>query len=118
MALILDALSEILRKPAIGDIVSELTLFSAPLWVAVFVGVGVVVGWAWKPRWAAGLFGEGKRISDDDHQVVSHESNTYCSSGLQLAIEILYSLRAWLPTYATYMIPGQFNEKEQIVELM
>lgn len=115
MALILDALSEILRKPAIGDIVSELTLFAAPLWVAVFVGV--VVGWAWKPRWAAGMFGEGKGSSDDDHQA-SHKSSTYCS-GLQLAMEILYSLRARLPTYATYLIPEQFSEKEEkIVELI
>ncbi|KAK8944764.1 hypothetical protein KSP39_PZI008497 [Platanthera zijinensis] len=69
MALILDALSEILRKPAIGDIVSELTLFAAPLWVAVFVGV--VVGWAWKPRWAAGLDNKELAVNSDDLQYLS-----------------------------------------------
>ncbi|XVF12834.1 hypothetical protein REPUB_Repub08aG0154300 [Reevesia pubescens] len=41
---------EILRKPTIGDVLSELMMFIAPLWVAVIVGV--LVGWAWKPKWA------------------------------------------------------------------
>ncbi|OMP02775.1 hypothetical protein COLO4_10831 [Corchorus olitorius] len=41
---------EILRKPTIGDVLSELMMFIAPIWVAVIVGV--LVGWAWKPKWA------------------------------------------------------------------
>ncbi|XVF10282.1 hypothetical protein REPUB_Repub07fG0169300 [Reevesia pubescens] len=41
---------EILKKPSIGDVLSELMMFIAPLWVAVIVGV--LVGWAWKPKWA------------------------------------------------------------------
>ncbi|KAK8560935.1 hypothetical protein V6N13_026370 [Hibiscus sabdariffa] len=41
---------EILRKPTIGDVLSELLVFVAPLWVAVILGV--LVGWAWKPKWA------------------------------------------------------------------
>ncbi|KAE8698156.1 putative beta-1,3-galactosyltransferase 6 [Hibiscus syriacus] len=41
---------EILSKPSIGDVLSELLIFIAPLWVAVIVGV--LVGWAWKPKWA------------------------------------------------------------------
>ncbi|XWS50188.1 hypothetical protein CRYUN_Cryun12cG0067600 [Craigia yunnanensis] len=41
---------EILRKPTIGDVLIELVMFIAPLWVAVIVGV--LVGWAWKPKWA------------------------------------------------------------------
>ena len=60
MALILDALIEILRKPTIGDVVTELALFAAPLWIAVLVGL--FVGWAWRPRWAAGLVGVGEAI--------------------------------------------------------
>lgn len=55
MALILDALIEILRKPTVGDVVAELALFAAPFWIAVLVGL--FVGWAWRPRWAAGLVG-------------------------------------------------------------
>ncbi|XP_022762174.1 uncharacterized protein LOC111308116 [Durio zibethinus] len=41
---------EILRKPTIGDVLCELIMFIAPLWVAVIVGV--LVGWVWKPKWA------------------------------------------------------------------
>ncbi|GMJ10926.1 membrane related protein CP5 [Hibiscus trionum] len=41
---------EILKKPTIGDVLSELVIFIAPIWVAVIVGV--LVGWAWKPKWA------------------------------------------------------------------
>ncbi|XVF51181.1 hypothetical protein PTKIN_Ptkin04bG0163800 [Pterospermum kingtungense] len=41
---------EILRKPTIGDALSEVMMFIAPLWVAVILGV--LVGWAWKPKWA------------------------------------------------------------------
>ncbi|GMJ14999.1 membrane related protein CP5 [Hibiscus trionum] len=41
---------EILRKPTIGDVLSELMFFIAPLCGAVIVGV--LVGWAWKPKWA------------------------------------------------------------------
>lgn len=48
MALV-SAFLEILQKPTIGDVVSELMVFMAPIWVAVVVGV--FVGWAWKPKW-------------------------------------------------------------------
>lgn len=109
MALILNALIEILRKPTIGDIVSELTLFAAPLWVAVFVGL--VVGWAWKPRWAGGLVGEEKESSDGEHQV-SQKVRIH-SSGLQLALPISDSLRAWLPSYPTNLIPEKISDKEE-----
>ncbi|XP_030453952.2 uncharacterized protein LOC115675439 [Syzygium oleosum] len=49
MALI-SILSEILQRPTIGGVLGELMLFVAPVWIAVVVGV--LVGWAWKPRWA------------------------------------------------------------------
>ncbi|KAL8535654.1 hypothetical protein ACS0TY_011326 [Phlomoides rotata] len=48
MALV-SAFLEILQKPTIGDVVTELMVFMAPIWVAVLVGV--LVGWAWKPKW-------------------------------------------------------------------
>ncbi|KAL4362286.1 hypothetical protein GQ457_04G038080 [Hibiscus cannabinus] len=50
---------EILRKPTAGDVLSELIIFIAPLWIAVIVGV--LVGWAWKPKWA----NIGREISID-----------------------------------------------------
>ncbi|KAL0331579.1 UNVERIFIED_CONTAM: hypothetical protein Sangu_1703400 [Sesamum angustifolium] len=41
---------EILQRPTIGDVLFELMVFMAPIWIAVVVGV--LVGWAWKPKWA------------------------------------------------------------------
>ncbi|PKU76608.1 hypothetical protein MA16_Dca001213 [Dendrobium catenatum] len=75
MELILDALIEILRKPIIGDIVLQLTLFAAPLWISIFVGL--VVGWVWKPRWATGLVGEEKGCFDDDHKMKHSKNSVY-----------------------------------------
>ncbi|KAL7160592.1 hypothetical protein ABFS83_01G106600 [Erythranthe nasuta] len=49
MALI-GALVEILEKPSVVDVMIELMVFMAPIWIAVFIGV--LVGWAWKPNWA------------------------------------------------------------------
>ncbi|XP_044476782.1 uncharacterized protein LOC123204249 [Mangifera indica] len=40
---------EIFNKPTAGDVVRELFMLIAPLWIAVIVGV--LVGWAWKPKW-------------------------------------------------------------------
>lgn len=49
MALV-SAFLEILQRPAIGEVMFELMVFMAPIWIAVLVGV--LVGWAWKPSWA------------------------------------------------------------------
>ncbi|XP_057478584.1 uncharacterized protein LOC130765974 [Actinidia eriantha] len=50
MALIA-AFLEFLERPTIGGVLVDMLLFLVPVWIA-FV-VGVIVGWAWKPRWAA-----------------------------------------------------------------
>ncbi|KAJ3679834.1 hypothetical protein LUZ60_016112 [Juncus effusus] len=55
MAVILNCLIEILKKPAIGEIFSELVIFFAPLWIAL--AVGLFVGWAWRPNWAVECLG-------------------------------------------------------------
>ncbi|KAK6935632.1 START domain [Dillenia turbinata] len=49
MALV-SMLLEILQKPSMGDVLGELAMLIAPLWIAVFVGV--LVGWSWTPKWA------------------------------------------------------------------
>lgn len=49
MALV-SAFLEILQRPTMGDVVIELIVFMVPVWIAVLVGV--LVGWAWKPKWA------------------------------------------------------------------
>ncbi|CAL9124540.1 unnamed protein product [Musa textilis] len=53
MALILEALVEISRKPTLAGVAAELAMFAAPLWIAVLAGL--LLGWAWRPGWAAGL---------------------------------------------------------------
>ncbi|KAJ8468009.1 hypothetical protein OPV22_030561 [Ensete ventricosum] len=53
MVLILETLLEILRRPTVADVAVELAAFVAPLWIAVLAGL--LLGWAWRPRWAAGL---------------------------------------------------------------
>ncbi|KAB5521828.1 hypothetical protein DKX38_026147 [Salix brachista] len=46
-------LLEILQRPTIGEVLSEILIFVIPLWVAV--AIGVIVGWAWRPKWASNL---------------------------------------------------------------
>ncbi|KAI0488171.1 hypothetical protein KFK09_027998 [Dendrobium nobile] len=108
MALILNALMEIMRMPTIGGVLLELAFLATPLWVAVFVGL--VVGWAWRPRWAAGLVGGGKGSSDDEMNVNESKDAFY---GLHLAVPRLDWLRAQLPRYVTYLIPEQGSEKKK-----
>ncbi|KAL1820049.1 hypothetical protein DCAR_0416354 [Daucus carota subsp. sativus] len=52
MALV-DAFLEILSRPAIGEVMVGIFVFMGPVWVAFLLGL--VVGWAWKPRWACSL---------------------------------------------------------------
>ena len=47
------ALFGVLERATVVDILGELAMFIAPLWIAVIFGV--IVGWAWKPKWANNL---------------------------------------------------------------
>ena len=49
MALLL-SLVGILGKASVFNVLGDLVIFIASLWIAVIVGV--LVGWAWKPKWA------------------------------------------------------------------
>ncbi|XP_074585677.1 uncharacterized protein LOC141841405 isoform X2 [Curcuma longa] len=55
MASVLAVLVEILRNPTAGDVAAFLALFALPLCTAVVAGV--LLGWAWRPRWATELVG-------------------------------------------------------------
>ncbi|KAJ6829160.1 uncharacterized protein M6B38_360140 [Iris pallida] len=46
----MDALMEILSKPTMADLLPELAALAAPICLAVLVGL--LAGWAWRPRWA------------------------------------------------------------------
>ncbi|KAK3228202.1 hypothetical protein Dsin_008064 [Dipteronia sinensis] len=82
-------LLEILSKPTMGDVLSELMMFMAPLWVAVIVGV--LVGWAWKPKWA------DLACRDLMDSFASKDSNSSSSVGFG-SIPSLNFLKFQLPT--------------------
>lgn len=73
MALV-SAFLEIFRRPSLVDVLGELVIFIVPLWIAVVVGV--LIGWAWKPKWAS-LVGKDTSVSK---QVSSSSSLTTLST--------------------------------------
>ncbi|KAI4368016.1 hypothetical protein MLD38_016629 [Melastoma candidum] len=80
MAMI-SVLGEILRRPTLGAIVEEMIRLMGPIWVAVIIGV--LVGWAWKPKWAKHL---GKEQLDCLKMCSSPETPlSSCVSSLGLA---------------------------------
>ncbi|XP_071929286.1 uncharacterized protein [Coffea arabica] len=46
-----DAFLEILTRPTMGGMVVGVIMLLGPVWVAFLLGV--MLGWAWKPRWAS-----------------------------------------------------------------
>lgn len=96
MALILDALIEILRKPTIIDVFMELMLFCGPLWAAVLVGL--VVGWVWKPKWAVGLVGNECETDKLSASQLSSSSSSSSSPSPSLSLEGLLGFNLWFPT--------------------
>lgn len=49
---------ELLENSTVVGMFTEIFMFPGPIWLAFFIGI--VVGWAWKPRWAS--FG-GEKIA-------------------------------------------------------
>ncbi|KAK2998628.1 hypothetical protein RJ639_023587 [Escallonia herrerae] len=96
MALI-SAILEILQRPTIGDVLTELMMLMTPLWIAVFVGV--LVGWAWRPKWA-NLIDSSKSKGSSDSSPISSFSGLVqplFSTGLG-SIPGLNSLKMQLPS--------------------
>lgn len=81
MGLVFGALVETLRQPTIGGVVAELVLFSVPVWLALFIGL--LVGWAWRPRWAADLVCGDKGNSRHGYPQLRSSSSSELSSGLE-----------------------------------
>lgn len=118
MALILDALIEILRKPTIIDVFTELMLFCSPLWAAVLVGL--LVGWVWKPKWAVGLVGNDCETDKLDASQLSSSSSSSSSpslsfeglSAFNLGFPTRQSIKAQLPGCITCLMSDQSPQKE------
>ncbi|CAI9093343.1 OLC1v1028823C1 [Oldenlandia corymbosa var. corymbosa] len=88
------ALLEILRRPTSGfDVMMELMMFAVPLWIAVVIGV--LVGWSWKPRWAAAHFD----AKDDQHRNNHSNSETTLFQQFSDSIPSFSSLKFQLPAF-------------------
>lgn len=47
---VVEAFQRVLERPTMVGVCTEMVMLLGPIWIA-FV-VGVLVGWAWKPKWA------------------------------------------------------------------
>ncbi|KAG8064168.1 hypothetical protein GUJ93_ZPchr0004g39963 [Zizania palustris] len=59
MSALVDLLMSVFRQPTVGGVALELASVAAPLWVAALVGL--LIGWAWRPRWATAVVGDQDR---------------------------------------------------------
>ncbi|KAK3155898.1 hypothetical protein QOZ80_2AG0100050 [Eleusine coracana subsp. coracana] len=53
MGYVLSAVARVLEQQTAWGVVWEMVLLAGPLWAAALIGL--LLGWAWRPRWAAGL---------------------------------------------------------------
>jgi hypothetical protein len=53
MGYVLSAVARVLQQPTVWGAAWEMALLAGPLWAAALIGL--LLGWAWRPRWAAGL---------------------------------------------------------------
>lgn len=58
---LVEALLEILNKPSIGEFMVGILVFMGPVWIAFLLGL--MVGWAWKPRWVSSVVSKFKFLS-------------------------------------------------------
>ncbi|KAK9122336.1 hypothetical protein Syun_019953 [Stephania yunnanensis] len=91
---LLSVLLKILRGPSIWDVFMELMLFLGPIWVAVVVGV--VVGWAWKPKWVN--LGREKLSS-----LMLKEESSFGFSSLCSSVPSLNQLKMQLPSCISWI---------------
>nr|GLL27463.1 uncharacterized protein LOC109179992 [Ipomoea trifida] len=93
---LVSALLGILQKPTIGDVIIEMMLFMAPIWIAIVVGV--LVGWSWRPSWAS-LSG----VKDCFDSTLSSSSKTFSSRiSLQNVLTGLTSMKSQLPSCVSW----------------
>ncbi|XP_059662120.1 uncharacterized protein LOC132308137 [Cornus florida] len=107
------ALFEILQRPTSGDVFLELMMFMAPLWIAVFVGV--LVGWAWKPKWAIidrNLF---DCSSTDSSTSLPSSSEKTIFPGISNSIPSLNSLKLQLPSCISWIADSGIEKEASTV---
>ncbi|CAA7391262.1 unnamed protein product [Spirodela intermedia] len=110
MGLILDGLVEILQKPTAVSTVSGLMFLFTPLTLAVFVGL--LIGWAWRPRWAASLAsGNEENSRGVGPQLPSSSPEATDISVLGLGLPSFNALKVQLPSCITTLIYDQSTYK-------
>ncbi|KAF3434170.1 hypothetical protein FNV43_RR25273 [Rhamnella rubrinervis] len=87
---LVSALLEILRRPSLADVLYELVMFIAPLWIAVIVGV--LVGWAWKPQWVSLV---GRDMSDCSASKQDSSSSSTCFASFPSLNSLKFQLPLW-----------------------
>ena len=97
--MLVSVLLEILQRPTIGDVLAELMMFMAPLWIAVVVGV--LVGWSWKPKWA--ILGREMLDSSSVSNNSSPAPPTASASSISASIPSLNSLKLQLPSCISWI---------------
>ncbi|KAF5734368.1 hypothetical protein HS088_TW16G00817 [Tripterygium wilfordii] len=91
-------LLEILGRPTIGDVLSDLMIYMAPLWIGVIVGV--LIGWTWKPTWAnLGWEMLNSSISKASRETASSSSESPIGFG---SFSMFDSLKVHLPGYISW----------------
>ncbi|XP_022867898.1 uncharacterized protein LOC111387559 isoform X2 [Olea europaea var. sylvestris] len=102
----ISAFLEIFQKPTIGDMMIELMGFMAPIWIAVFVGV--LVGWAWKPKWAS------LKVDLIDCTAKEQESSSSSGSGMVFlqfpSIPSMNSLKLQVPSCVSSIFDFGFEK--------
>ncbi|KAK9275566.1 hypothetical protein L1049_022833 [Liquidambar formosana] len=111
---LVSALWEILQRPTIGDVLGELVLFMATLWIAVIVGV--LVGWAWKPKWAN--LGRGMLVCSVSKDPLQESSTSSSSDKISQSlmglgsIPSLNSLKLPLPSCISWISDCGVDKEE------
>ncbi|XP_054825517.1 uncharacterized protein LOC129323024 [Prosopis cineraria] len=106
---LLSALLGILGKSSVVNILGDLFIFIASLWVAVIVGV--LVGWAWKPKWAN--FGRDMldcMVPNDTNSPFSSLSTCFAS------IPSLNSFKIKFPSFVPWPSNVGFQEESSFSE--
>lgn len=100
---------DVLRSPAsAGTVASELLLLCGPLWAAVLVGL--VVGWAWRPRWAAELVGAAGDAVRASEASTTGDGGGPASSAVGVGFPSLESLKS-IPLPGCFATFGSVSKK-------
>ncbi|KAG8076622.1 hypothetical protein GUJ93_ZPchr0006g44234 [Zizania palustris] len=101
MGYVLSAVARVLEQPTAWGAVCEMALLAGPLWAAALLGL--LLGWAWRPSWAAGLV-----ATADSHPVPSFATLEFWK------VQLPARLRAPLGQHAGAAGAAQEQQQQQL----